>query len=275
MKINNYNVTMKLLSPLIHIGDEKSGTMSLLRKQKFFVNGEYIDIPVYSGNALRGILRSLVMRDYVDRLGLDTKGLTQNVFYCLFNGGSLQGGSGVESLSLKEEIVKNCPPLTLLGSAFGTQMTKGKLKVGICKPICVELNDFNVNKSDTSIFSDMRSEVFHTRMDRLKADMEVPTVLEDKQTVQMKYEIETLSAGTTLECRLVLENASDLEVSCFEHMMKLLEKDNFIGCKSNAGYGEIALNMEYTDAGAKYLEWLETNKSNACAFIEQLETTLK
>lgn len=275
MKINNYNVTMKLLSPLIHIGDEKSGTMSLLRKQKFFVNGEYIDIPVYSGNALRGILRSLVMRDYVDRLGLDTKGLTQNVFYCLFNGGSLQGGSGVESLSLKEEIVKKCPPLTLLGSAFGTQMTKGKLKVGICKPVCSELNDYNTNKSDTSIFSDMRSEVFHTRMDRLKADMEVPIVLEDKQTVQMKYEIETLSAGTTLECRMILENANILEISCFEHMMKLLEEDNFIGCKSNAGYGEIALNIEYTDAGTKYLEWLETNKSNACAFIEQLETTLK
>lgn len=275
MQVNNYNVTMKLLSPLVHIGDEKSGTMSLLRKQKFFVSGEYIDVPVYSGNALRGILRSLVMRDYVDRLGLDTKGLTQNVFYCLFNGGSLQGGSGVESLSLKEEIVKNCPPLTLLGSAFGTQITKGKLKVGICKPICVELNDFNVNKSDTSIFSDMRSEVFHTRMDRLKADMEVPTVLEDKQTVQMKYEIETLSAGTTLECRIVLENASALEISCFEHMMKLLEQDNFIGCKSNAGYGEIALNVEYIDGGTKYFEWLETNKDGCVAFMELLEAHLK
>lgn len=275
MQVNNYNITMKLLSPLIHISDEKSGTMSLLRKQKFFIDGEYIDIPVYSGNALRGILRSLTMRDYIDRLGLDAKGLTQNVFYCLFNGGSLQGGSGVESLSLKEEIVKNCPPLTLLGSAFGTQMTKGKLKVGICKPICSELNGYNTNKSETSIFSDMRSEVFHTRMDRLKADMDAPVVLEDKQTVQMKYEIETLSAGTTLECRIILENANELEISCFEHMMKLLEQNNFIGCKSNAGYGEIALNVEYTDAGTKYLEWLEINKDSCISFMNLLEVHLK
>lgn len=275
MKINNYNVTMRLLSPLIHIGDDKSGTTSLLRKQKFLVGEDYIDVPVYSGNALRGILRGLIMRDYCERIGLSVKSLSQTTFYMLFNGGSLQGGAGIENLSLKEKIVECCPPLVLLGSALGTLMTKGKLKVGICKPICKELNDYNINQAENSIYSDMRAEVFHTRMDRLKADTDTPSIEGEKKVVQMKYEAETLSAGTVLETRIVLENASDIEISCFEHMMKLLEEDNFIGCKSGSGYGEIALNIEYTDGGKAYLDWLEANKEDATNFVNMLNGVLK
>lgn len=121
----------------------------------------------------------------------------------------------------------------------------------------------------------MRAEVFHTRMDRLKADTDTPSIEGEKKVVQMKYEAETLSAGTVLETRIVLENASDIEISCFEHMMKLLEEDNFIGCKSGSGYGEIALNIEYTDGGKAYLDWLEANKEDATNFVNMLNGVLK
>jgi hypothetical protein len=48
MKID---LRMKLLSPLAHFGDERMGTMQAARTMKFEYEGEFIDVPVFSGNA--------------------------------------------------------------------------------------------------------------------------------------------------------------------------------------------------------------------------------
>lgn len=61
------DITLKLLSPLMHYGDERMGTMQVARCMKFEYNGEFIDIPVYSGNAFRGIMRRIAMRDFLEK----------------------------------------------------------------------------------------------------------------------------------------------------------------------------------------------------------------
>lgn len=276
MNIKEYNLKITLKTPLMHFGDELSGTMQTMRRNKYEVNGEFIDIPVFSGNALRGIFRTLVMRDFLDRLGLGINCISQNTFYTLFNGGSLKSG-GIEDLSFKKMIKRNCPPLILLGSAYGNQMTEGKMKCDILTPICQEMNSYNVNQSEKSIYSGMLSEVFHTRMDRLKAETEEVLDVEttEKQTVQMKYEAETLSAGTQLEATLTVNFANELELSCFEHMINLLKKSGRIGGKSSAGYGKMKLECEeLKENGIIYVKFIEENKEEIKSFIQYLESVL-
>lgn len=270
------NLDIKLLSPLTHFGDEQSGTMQTLRRMKFFINGEYIDIPVYSGNALRGILRTLVMTDLLEKLDMSTESISQNMFYTLFNGGSLKSG-GLEDLSFKRLIREYCPALSLLGSAYGNQMTEGKLKTGILRPVCFEMNEYNRNQTELSLYSGMLSDVFHTRMDRLKKSVEEVSDSDfntKKQAVQMKYEMETLSAGTMLETEVFVECANELEVSCAYYMLKLLKESGHIGGKSAAGYGKIAINCDL-EASKLYEDFLIERKEDIKEFIIKMEEILK
>ena len=271
-----FDIKIRLLSPLMHYGDEMSGTMQTARKMPFEVNGEYIDIPVFSGNALRGIIRRLLMQDMLERIGYGISSISQNVYYTLFSGGALKSGGGID-IEFKQKLKENCPALVLLGSAFGNQMTEGKMKVDISKPVCSEMNDYNVNKSDISIFDGMLSDVFHTRLDTLKSNLETTNDdCEEKQVVQMKYEAETLSAGTVLETGIYLECASELEVSCAEYALNLLKNFGYIGGKSASGYGKIALEYNNSDDnGELYKNFVDEHKEEIRKFIEYLEEYIK
>ncbi len=277
MNAKKMNVEIELLSPLMHFGDELCGTMQTIRRMRYFVNNEYVNIPVFSGNALRGILRTLVMQDFFEQIGYGVGSISQNLFYTFFNGGSLKSG-GVEDLKLKEDIVKNCPPLVLLGSAFGNMMTEGKLKCGILRPVCEEMNVYNRKQSSTSLYSGVLEEIFQTRLDRLKPKTEIVKDARkvEKETVQMKYEAEAFSAGTVFETEKLVEFASPLELSCACYMLELLKQYGHIGGKSSSGYGKIKL--EYSDAfddGKLYRDFLESNKEEICSFIESMEERLR
>ena len=134
------------------------------------------------------------MTDLLEKLDMSTESISQNMFYTLFNGGSLKSG-GLDDLSFKRLIREYCPALSLLGSAYGNQMTEGKLKTGILRPVCFEMNEYNRNQTELSLYSGMLSDVFHTRMDRLKKSVEEVSDSDfntKKQAVQMKYEMENL-----------------------------------------------------------------------------------
>ena len=104
MNILRFDLKIKCLSPLAHFGDELCGTMQTARRMKYKVNNRFIDVPVYSGNALRGILRGLLMQDMLERLDMSVHSISQAVFYTLFNGGSLKSG-GIEDLEEAEQVV--------------------------------------------------------------------------------------------------------------------------------------------------------------------------
>lgn len=273
MNISRFDLDFELMSPLAHFGDEMCGTMQTARRMKYKINNKFVDIPVYSGNALRGILRSLVFEDMLEKCGMSVKSITQAVFYTIFNGGSLKSG-GIENLDFKEKITECCPPLVLLGSAYGSQMTEGKAKVGIVRPVCKEMNNYNRNKSEQSLYSGMVSEIFQTRHDRLKiSDENVKDVKEvPKETVQMKYEFETLSPGTKMETEISVEYASSLEKSCMAYMIELLKKSAHIGGKSSEGYGMIYLDYSNSDniTSKEYETFLDENVENIKEFFELL-----
>ena len=53
------NIRMKLLSPLMHFGDERLGTMQAARTMKYEYKGEYIDVPVSFISSILSISKGL------------------------------------------------------------------------------------------------------------------------------------------------------------------------------------------------------------------------
>ena len=81
-------------------GNEKTGSVSLLNRQKWIVDGEPVSVPYISGNAIRGQLRRKAMYDFTHDIGytidLDRiKG--RKLYHALFTGGNLEQVKGPDA----------------------------------------------------------------------------------------------------------------------------------------------------------------------------------
>ena len=257
MKIN---LELLLKAPLLHFSDERMGTMQVARTMKYKYNEKYIDVPVLSGNALRGELRRIAMDDYLKKIGIEDEGISAKLYYMFFTGGALTSGSRFMEISKKREMRKMCPPLSLFGTAIGDQIPEGKLKVSIFKPICKELNEYNNKKSEIS-FYEMLEDIFYTRRDDLKSkDVNISDETKNDNAQQMKYEAQGLSAGTVLEGNIIIENSNEIEKSCLFSILENFRKMPFIGGKSATGHGEVEMIQDINGETEKYYNFLEKNE---------------
>ncbi len=272
------DVRMKLLSPLSHFGDERLGTMQIMRTNKFLYNGEFIDIPVYSGNGFRGQFRRIAMRDYLEKIGIAEEGISEKLYYTLFTGGSLVGGARYVEVGERKRIRKLCPPLALLGTAIGDQILQGKMKTPIFLPICKETVDYTGIESDIS-FYDMLEEVFYTRKDDIKSvEYNIKEEVAKKKNddpVQMKYEMQCLSAGTEIIGTIVIENVNKIEEAMVNATLKKLKEVPYIGGKSAAGHGQIDIQYDELESEETYYNYLEENKEEIRQWLRELEEVLK
>ena len=119
----------------------------------------------------------------------------------------------------------------------------------------------------------MINEVFQTRLDRLKTKTENVADVETvpKETVQMKYEFEVLSAGTELETEICVEYGTTLEKSCMAYAIDLLKQSGHLGGKSSEGYGKIAIECDTEITGLEYAQFLDKNKGKIKDFLEYLK----
>lgn len=277
MRTKKIDIRMKLLSPLSHFGDERLGTMQIMRTNKFLYDGEFIDIPVYSGNGFRGQFRRIAMRDYLERIGIAEEGISEKLYYTLFTGGSLVGGARYDEVGERRRIRRLCPPLALLGTALGDQIIQGKIKAPLFLPICKETVDYTGVESDMS-FYDMLQEVFYTRKDDLKS-VEYNIKKEEGEKkgdpVQMKYEMQCLSAGTELIGTMIIENVNEVEEAMINATLKKLKEVPFIGGKSAAGHGQVDIQYGELESEETYYKYLEENKEEIRQWIREVEEALK
>src|SRR5258708_6259159 len=126
-------VIMTALTSISHIG-ESHGVNANLRREKIIQPGGSVEeIPVISGNSMRGILRDRVMLDMLKQLGYgvnedtgEVTGIPLSVFYLLFTGGSLtkEAGRGIDidTGRLWRSLI---PLLSVFGGAMGNQILPG------------------------------------------------------------------------------------------------------------------------------------------------------
>jgi hypothetical protein len=281
MRVVKIQGRLAALSPVYHGGNEKTGNVVLLNRLRFIVGGKPVDVPVVSGNQIRGRLRRLLARDFLQLAGyaLDlSQKKHQKLYHTLFAGGVLteveETESGVVDLNLKARLVKYVVPIRLFGASYGNQMVEGRALVGFALPICRELVDFTGVDSGVSFYQ-LITRAFQTRRDELRAGKEGG----DDETVQMIVEYEVFAPGTQFFHELVLETEEEslaLDLSALYRAVRLWQEEPYIGGKSSAGFGRLKIEYQWPSgvADQTYLDYVEENRDEIRKALDELAETL-
>ena len=272
---------LKAKSPIHHGGNEKTGSVVLLNRLKFIVDGEPVDIPYISGNAVRGVLRRHIMADMLEQLDYEidvSKKGGQKLYHALFSGGVLETveeTQGAIDIELKRKILNLLPPIRLFGFSYGNQMVEGKLKIGHLLPICTELKDYlpdNIQPKNS--FYDYIGHVFQTRKDELRVEK-----TDEEQAIQMLIEYEVFVPGTMFWHEIKLEDPTPLDVATLARVIELWKQKPFIGGKSAIGHGELTIRYDFAPDSKQYEQWfnpkqylefLKERRDEICKLLDNL-----
>jgi len=133
--------TWTLLSSMVHGGDETLGTTRLFRAKGWVHEGRRTQMPVVSGNAIRGIWRRMCAREFLDAyLAAGGEPISLSAFYYLTSGGALHKGSTGASLDIvgEADLRSLIPHVGLFGGAGMGKIQEGKLYVDEGIPVCRE-----------------------------------------------------------------------------------------------------------------------------------------
>lgn len=274
------------LTSIYHGGGQSVGIYSLLRRGRFVQpDGSVEEVPLISGNGMRGLLRDRGMTHMCRALGygvesddesIEVKGLSLAAFYFLFSGGALTKDTqrGLD-IDLARKLREAIPLVGVFGGAMGNQIMPGKLKVGKMIPLCRETNHLlpKAYQGDYRSIWDYLDEEFYTRTDDEKDEHKRPVIspqvrslieasarqkrakndslepLDDVgQNQQMMYYVETFAAGMQFYWQIELDGVTDIEFEAFVTALAELKKMPYIGGKSNVGLGKIDFSFD---------DWLE------------------
>lgn len=278
MTVERFSGTYEAQTPISHGSDEDFGMEQRLRTIEMTVRTDgdlyHEDIPVISGNSLRGQLRDLLAEDFLGRIGTDDDPveLGDSLSNAFWAGGSLERTAGAGKLNRRmlNGIREHIPPLSLLGTALSDQMLQGQLNMGMLTPIATETETYTGRESDHSVF-EFVDETFYTRMDDRVGGRQG-----DEDTQQMKYTVQILTPGTRFDHWMALESATDVERACLGHAMDLFEASPHVGGQKAVGHGLV--NFEYEDDlpdAAPYVDFVEDNREDIREFVEDLDETTR
>jgi len=275
--------TMTALSSISHSGGQSFGINAKLRREKFVQSdGQVEEIPVLSGNGLRGMLRDRGMLHMCRALGYGINeqagtltGLNLPAFYFLFSGGTLTKDSGRGlGIELARRLRTLIPLVGIFGGAVGNQILPGRLKVGKAIPICLETAHLlparflNGDHARTTIWDYLQEEMY-TRKDDEKNEqlrqLMAPQTLQlldgqrQAQAVrqaaaevdpdvgehqQMRYYVETFAAGTCFYWYIVLDDPTNVEFEAFVTTLVEFSKLPYVGGRSATGLGKVSVNFD-------------------------------
>ncbi|WP_348658909.1 hypothetical protein [Heyndrickxia faecalis] len=248
-----------LLQPLSHIGESES-TQSFLNTTTVVNDGKPEEVFVYTGNALRGMLRDCGARYLLNKLDIR---VPLKAFHLLFSGGSI-GGAQALDIDQAKVIRKALPFVSLFGGGVGNQILDGKLKQTFVYPVCRETNSIipsYVEKSDyswrhfTNVIEFSRkddeknvnlAEQFLIGQDErqlLEGETTKKKKEKDGPATQMRYGVEYLAAGTKLWHRWDII-CDELELGAFVSALHEWQKQPYLGGMSGKGFGLVAANMD-------------------------------
>ncbi len=278
MTVERFSGVYEAQTPITHGSDEDFGMEQRLRTIEMAVRDDgdlyHEDIPVISGNSLRGQLRDLLAEDFLNRLSDDDDPVEvgDTLSNALWAGGSLERTNGPGKLNRRmlNGIREHIPPLSLLGTAISDQMLESRLNMGMLTPIATETEAFTGRESDHSVF-EFVDETFYTRMDDRVGGRQ-----DDEDAQQMRYTVQILTPGTRFDHWMALEGADEVERACLGHAMELFAASPHVGGQKAVGHGEVS--FEYEDGlpdPAPYLDFIDENREDIREFVDSLDEKLR
>lgn len=264
------------LEPISHIGETRS-IDSKFNREKMMLSSKagitkVIEVPIISGNSLRGILRRRAGYKLLQILNIPKESMSEGMQHALFSGGMLKkgAGGGIIDTSFITKVRSNIPYLSLFGTVLGQQMLQSKLDVGQLIPISCQTRGRTGIDSDISIYS-LLDERAATRRDDMEDKCKGSQ--DDEQKQQMRYTHEVLVAGTEFYHYFTLKHCNELETGAFWSTIADFCKYPKIGGLGCRGFGMVQLNYEINDPLAqRYESWVLENKESISKYLKGLES---
>lgn len=249
------------LHPLAHGSDMKAGNSTLFRRRQVLTStGKMMELPFYSGNAIRGGMRDLLADHFLTCLGLKVDRLKPILnlwfFHALYAGGVLSEGDKTTKLiesalgnngALKtdgyREIREKLPNISLLGAAIGNRILPGRICVGDLRPKCKEwgYGDQPVEQLLEFIYL-TRREDYEGRTD-------------EDGNKSMIATTEVLKEGSVLVGGIDLDtHINEVEKSCLVKGLELLQSKGKLGAESRRGLGKVQLTFDSSGTDSSFYE---------------------
>lgn len=273
-----------------HNGGEINGNVAMFRTMKVVQpSGKVIEVPVVSGNSIRGKLRDVAAKHMLDLMGEngDPHRVNLKVFQLLFSGGALISGTNEGDVDQYRQMRENIVHLSLFGGAWGNAILSGKMKVNPLIPIAKETAhiipvQFHGEQELPSVFTYLQMDMY-TRKENAKDSEFEPYLQKEEdevfQTGQMLYYIQTISAGTPCYWKVILEDVTPEEFDFFISAVQRFERIPVVGGKSAVGFGQIELTdvtwRDITKEGEQLTVVNETTESLYVKFVEQNKGSLR
>lgn len=262
MKSYRWEGTATALSSISH-GGEVLGTVTYLRREAFLTPHGRRDIPVISGNAVRGVLRDTGARLLWEALG-EPK-LPVAVMHALWAGGALVKAKGQPLTGQRlADLRAMVAHLGVFGAAGGGRIIDGALTVGKLVPLCAQtahlLPDHLRDPDGGARLPDIHDLLQIERYSRLPDADRASDVLADLPADVdldeglMRYGTETFIAGTQFQSMFALTNVTDDEFGFFTDVLGAWLPHATVGGKTGRGHGCVLFDLAHpasTDVG----EW--------------------
>ncbi|MBT2269011.1 RAMP superfamily CRISPR-associated protein [Rhodococcus erythropolis] len=267
-----WDVELTALSSISQKGEESETTTTLFRREPILQpDGRKVLVPVVSGNSLRGALRRTAEELFRDVIGYERQ-IPLSAAHALRNGGNLSKVSGDGLTGRRRQRLRELvPPISLFGgNGGGAPPIDGCLKVGKVVPRVKEtesimsrpypgvlMSQFELMSLESySRFDDAGTKSFPALFD---ADTVPGSGTSAHQTsMLMRFEVETLPAGTHFETFLRLDRATDRDIAFFSDVWERFSRDGFLGGRSAIGHGRVRAESELTvltGPGPQVADW--------------------
>ena len=275
MTISKIEGKITALEPISHIGESRS-IDSLFNREAMLITTKAgitkrIEVPIISGNSLRGVLRRKAGYRLLEMLEVRKETLSEDMQHAFFSGGMLHKGAdgGVIDTQFITKIRQNLPIISLFGSVMGNQMIQSKLDVGQLVPISCQTQGRTGIESEISIYSLLDERPATRRDDMEDKPKGAP---DDEQKQQMRYTHEVLVAGTEFYHYFTLKSCNELETGAFWSTLAEFSKYPKIGGLGCRGFGMVRLGYTIdTELAQKYEAWIVENKEAITEYIKYLE----
>lgn len=250
--------TLTALSGVAHVG-EGGGRVHVLRREKVLTGQGVASVPVVSGAVVRGRLRRMGASLTAHVLG---QGLPVGAALALSQGGVLaetRSGRDVLTGERQARLRRLVPLLGLFGTAGGGRVMPGRLLVGKAVPVGAEtlpLLPGRVREELTaggrswpSVYELVGREAYSTLTDYpTVAAITSPGESGDLEGLDgggpMRYEIETLVAGTVFYHQVVAEDVTGAEADLAVELMGLWGRRALLGGGRARGMGRVACDYQ-------------------------------